>query len=235
MLAVVVPLAFLLPARTASTAVPDDTAGRATIAASWTLAEATRSGMFWVIATAIATSGMLTTALGFHQIAVLGEQGLSSLEAAANFLPQTITSLLATLLVGSLIDRSNPRVFIAFSMATLIAALLMLPLVAPGVLGIVYGLVVGAAGGALRGMEAAVYVRYYGPVHIGSIRGLAIGIGLASTAIGPIALSLGRDLAGTFNTPAAIAALIPASVAIASLVIREPTRTGKERTVPAVR
>lgn len=229
-LVVVVPLAFLLPARPAAPVVADDTAGRAAIAASWTLAEATRTGMFWVIAAAIATSGMLTTALGFHQIAVLGEQGLSAFEAAANFVPQTITSLLATLLVGALIDRSDPRRFIVFSMATLIVALVMLPVVAPGMLGIAYGLVVGAAGGALRGMEAAAYVRYYGPVHIGSIRGLAMGIGLGSTAIGPIALSIGRDLAGTFTIPAAITALIPTTVAVATLLVREPARVASEPT-----
>jgi hypothetical protein len=87
-----------------------------------------------------------------------------------------------------------------------------------------YGLVLGAAGGSLRGMEAASYVRYYGLAHIGSIRGVATAIGLASTAFGPVALSIGSDLTGGFVVPAAGLAIIPVSVLIWCLFVRQPRR-----------
>ena len=225
--AVVIPLAVVFPRRTQTS--PSDAApntAQITIAkASWTLPEAVRSGMFWVIAASLATSGMLTTALAFHQIAVLGEQGLSPLEAAANFLPQTITGILATLLTGSLVDRLSPKIFIAFSMLTLTAALLMLPLVTTGWSAVTYGLILGAAGGSLRGMEAAAYVRYYGLANIGSIRGVATAIGLASTAFGPVALSLGFDLTGSFTGPAMAFAVIPVIVTGLALFVRPPRRS----------
>jgi hypothetical protein len=35
------------------------------------------------------------------------EQGLTPVQAAANFLPQTFAALTATLLVGSMVDRSR--------------------------------------------------------------------------------------------------------------------------------
>lgn len=173
------------------------------------MSEAIRSGMFWVIAASLATSGTLTTALAFHQIAILGEQGLTPLEAAASFLPQTVTGILATVLTGSLIDRTSPKLFVVFSMTTLSVSLLMLPLVEPGWTAVLYGLILGAAGGSLRGMEAAAYVRYYGTKHIGSIRGVATSISLASTAFGPLALALGLELTGGFTIPAMFLAVMP--------------------------
>ncbi|MGY1840348.1 MULTISPECIES: MFS transporter [unclassified Modestobacter] len=74
-----------------------------------TLAQASRVSLFWVVITAVGVSGMLSTAVAFHQIDLLGARGLSSTEAAANFLPQTAAALLATLAVGALIDRVDPR------------------------------------------------------------------------------------------------------------------------------
>lgn len=223
-LAVVTPLAFLLPHRR-TPALDTPSATSAPYTQVWTTSTAIRTGMFWVIAAALAAAGMLSTALAFHQVAVLGGQGLSPIEAAANFLPQTVTGLLATLAIGALIDRYHPRLFLVGSMLTLAAALVMLPLVSPGWSAIGYGLILGAAGGALRGLEAAAYTRYYGTAHIGSIRGIAVGINLASTAIGPIALSIGRDLTGGFTTPALVFASIPLAVAIAAVFVREPRLT----------
>jgi hypothetical protein len=109
-------------------------------------------------------------------------------------------------------------------MVTLTTALVMLPWVTSGGTAIVYGLVLGAAGGSLRGMEAASYVRYYGLAHIGSIRGVATAISLASTAFGPMALSLGFDLTGSFTRPALALALIPVLVVGVALFVRPPQR-----------
>lgn len=222
---VVTSLALLLPRHRPP--VVDDPTPSATIrlgARTWTMRQATRTGMFWVLAGSVATSGMLTTGLGFHQIAVLGERGLSPIEAAANFIPQTVTGLLATLAVGALIDRANPRIFLVASMVTLAGSLVLLLVVEPGWLALGYGLVIGAASGALRGLEAASFVRYYGTEHIGSIRGVATAIGLGSTALGPLLLSLGHDATGSFATPSAWLAIIPIGVALAALVVRDPVK-----------
>ncbi|HSO70902.1 MAG TPA: MFS transporter [Arachnia sp.] len=219
-LLVVVPLAYLMPPRNLDPLPSGNTAAR--IADRWTQREALRTGMFWVLSAAVATVAMLGTALGFHQIALLGERGLTPFEAAANFLPQTVTALVATLLVGGLVDRVDPRVFVVISMGLTGAALAMVPVIGPGWSAITYGLILGAAGGALRGMEAATFARYFGVANIGAIRGVATSIGLAASALGPIALSVGVDRTGTFTTPALMLAVIPAVVAVAALVARPP-------------
>jgi hypothetical protein len=224
--AVVIPLALILPGRSRPAHQFEElsTAQIVIHRESWMLREAVRTGMFWVIAASLAVSGMLSTALAFHQIALLGERGLTPFEAAANFLPQTVTGIAATLLVGVFIDRVSPKLFVVFSMLTLAGSLLLLPVVSAGWTAVLYGLALGAASGSLRGMEAAAYVRYYGTAHIGSIRGFATAIGLASTALGPIALSVGVDITGSFTGPAVTFAILPLAVAVLAVFVRTPHR-----------
>jgi MFS family permease len=181
--------------------------------------------MFWVLTAALFCTGMLSTALAFHQISILGQQGFSTIEAAANFLPQTITALLATLGVGALADRIDPRWGVVFSMAMMAATLLFLPFVASGFLGVVYGLLLGAAGGGLRGIEAAAFVRYFGRRRIGTIRGVATSIGLSSTALGPLVFALGFSAAGSYLETAVLSALLPVGILIAAIVVRTPGRS----------
>ena len=216
---VAIPIAFLIPRPSHPVLTASGARGASD---DWTLPEALRTGMFWVLAAAVSASSMLGTALGFHQIALLGERGLSPLAAAANFLPQTITALIATLIVGGMVDRVDPRIFIVGSMALMAGALAMVSVIGPGWSAISYGLVLGAAGGALRGMEAATFARYYGVGHIGTIRGVSMSMALAASALGPFALALGDQWFGNFATPAMILAIIPAAVLVGGVATRPP-------------
>lgn len=180
----------------------------------WTTRKAIRTPMFWAIAAGLAASGMLVTAVNFHQVSLLGEQGLSATAAAANFIPQTVAGLFSTLALGALADSMAPKLGVAISMALLCAALVSIPLVAPGVMAIVYGLILGCAAGSMRAIEAAAYAHYFGTAHIGGIRGVSTMIAVGSTAFGPLALSVGHDVAGSY-TPVVLAfAVIPAAVAV---------------------
>ena len=187
-----------------------------------TVSQALRTGMFWVISGAGFTIGMLSTGLSFHLISILGEQGLTPLEAAANFIPQTVTALLATLGLGAIIDRIDPRWGVAASMVTMATTLLLLPLVGPGISSILFGLALGTAMGALRGVEAAAFVRSYGRGHIGSIRGIATSVTLASTALGPLYFALGYTLNGSYVPASILAAGLPTLVALSAIFVKPP-------------
>jgi MFS family permease len=187
-----------------------------------TVSQALRTGMFWVIAGAGFTIGMLTTGLSFHLISILGEQGLTPLEAAANFIPQTVTALLGTLGLGAIVDRIDPRWGVVVSMITMAASLILLPFVQPGTSAVIFGLVLGAAMGTLRGVEAAAFVRYYGRGHIGSIRGISTSIILASTALGPLYFAIGHTLTGSYALASFVAAILPAAVAVSAIFVTPP-------------
>ena len=206
---------------------------RAAAAASFTRAEALRTPMFWAVAGATATTGMIGTGLAFHQIDLLGEQGLTPVQAAANFLPQTAAALLATLAVGSMVDRFAARWVLATSMLLLIAAMVGVVLVSPGWTAIAYGVTVGAAGASARALEAASFPKLYGLAHLGSIRGVVTAISVGSTAFGPLALAIGRDLTGSYELVLQLLLVFPAAVIVLGLLAPTPSRQRADQVPPA--
>lgn len=189
-----------------------------------TRAVAVRTPMFWAITGAVVTTGLIGTGLAFHQISILGEQGLSTIEAAANFVPQTIAGLFATLATGSLVDRIRPRTLLAVSMVLLVAAIVVLPHVSPGWSAALYGAAVGASGGSARALEAAAFPRFFGTLHLGSIRGVVMASSVAGTAFGPILLALGHAASGSYVPVLRWSLLLPAAIAVLGLVAPTPTR-----------
>lgn len=185
--------------------------------------EAARTLMFWAITGAVVTAGFISTGLGFHQISILGEQGLTTLEAAANFIPQTVAGLIATLATGSLVDRIRPRFLIVVSMALLAAAILILPFVTPGLSAALYGAAVGASGGSARALEAAALPRFFGTLHLGAIRGIVKASAVAGTAFGPILLALGHGMSGSYVPVLRWSLVLPLAVAILGILAPPPS------------
>ncbi len=203
-------------------------------APSWTRAQAVRTPMFWVITAAVIATGMIGTGLAFHQISLLGERGLTTAQAAANFIPQTVAALGATLLTGVLVDRVRPRWIIAASMALLAAAMLLAQIAAPGIMAILFGMAAGAAGGSIRSLETAAFPRFFGLGSIGSIRGLVIALNVAGTAFGPLALAAGFDRSGSYGPVLTLLLPVPLLIAVAAVFVPVPSRPG-DTTAPGGR
>jgi MFS family permease len=189
---------------------------------SRTRREALTQSRFWVLSAVIAATSMLITALNFHQISILGAQGLTITEAAAMFLPQVIGAIVAGVVMGTLADRVPARVPLAATMLLLLASLVLAAFLRPGPMIILYAIVLGAAGGAGRPLVATVLPRWYGLAHIGSIQGVSLLIGVAASASGPVALSLAGDQSGGYASAVWVFIAIPVVIAIAALTIREP-------------
>ncbi len=204
--------------------VDGDAATDAPAAEVWgvTRKQALRSSFFWLVTAAVATISTITTAVVFHQIDLLGSRGLTPTEAAANFLPQTAATLIATLGIGALADRVSPRIVLITSMGMMAGGLLLATGVRPGLLAIAFGMLIGAAGGAMRVVEATELPRYFGTLHIGAIRGVVTSVGIAGAAVGPVLFSLGHDVTGDYTAVLLVSIVIPVVVAIGALIVRLP-------------
>lgn len=95
-------------------------------------------------------------------------------------------------------------------MALQAGALAMLPLVSPGVTAVLYGVTLGAAASGAKAVGAVAFPHYYGTGVIGSLRGLPQAVAAASTAVAPLLLSLGRDLADSYLPAVLALAVLPA-------------------------
>lgn len=187
-----------------------------------TRAQTLRQPYFWLIATAVALSGLLTTAVSFHQISLLTARGLTTAQAAANFVPQTVAGLVATLTAGYLMDRFAGRWMIVASMVTLSTALWWGTLVSPGMAAFAFGIMLGAAGSIIRAVEATSLPRAFGTRHIGSIRGLVASISVAGTACGPLLFATAAAATGSYSPVLLASAAVPLLVAGWGVIAREP-------------
>ncbi|GAA0384865.1 MFS transporter [Micromonospora gifhornensis] len=200
---------------------PDDSHHTSSTFADLDHRQALRTPYFWVLCGSVAASGLLTTAVAFHQISLLTERGLTT-AAAANFLPQTLAGLAMTLLVGALIDRASPRGVLLAAMAGLAAALVWATQVAPGWSALGFGMALGAASNAIRTAEAALTPRLFGVAHLGTIRGTVTAVNVGSTAFGPVLFAPGHDLTGSYTGVLLIGAALPLAVGVAALLAPLP-------------
>ncbi|MEX1297169.1 MAG: MFS transporter [Candidatus Limnocylindrales bacterium] len=201
---------------------PDDPRSAESERPSLSRAEALRQPRFWVLSSVIAATSMLITALNFHQISILGAQGLSVTEAAAMFLPQVVGAIVAGVVMGALTDRLPASALLAATMALLVLSLVLAVYLRPGPIILLYAIILGAAGGAGRPVVATVLPRWYGLANIGAIQGVSMLVGVAASASGPVALSLARDGLGGYGPAAWLFVAIPIAIGLAALAIRDP-------------
>ena len=186
---------------------------------SATRAQAIRTVRFWVLMSASASVGMLSTALNFHQISLLGEVGLTATEAAAMFLPQFVGVAVAGVAVGWISDRLSGRTLIPISMTLLAITLVTASQLSSGWRVVAYALLLGATGGAARSIGSTLLPRWFGTANIGAISGVASLVAAGSTALGPVAYSLVRDTFGTYSSASAAFIAIPVTVALLALSV----------------
>jgi MFS family permease len=179
--------------------------------------EAMRTGSFWLLAAVSGAAGMMTTALNFHQIDLLGEAGLSEKAAAALFIPQVAGSTVAGLTIGYVGDRIGTRYLPAIGMALLLSAQLLASVAAPGAIVIIYAVVLGATGGATRTASATLQPQWFGTGHVGSIQGAVTLFGVGASAIGPVALTLTEQWLGSYPRAVVLLGVVPAAAMLFAL------------------
>ncbi len=154
-------------------------------------------------------AGMMSTALNFHQIDLLGDAGLSQTAAAALFIPQVIGSSVAGLTIGYVGDRLGTRYLPAISMGLLLAAQLLAAVASPGVTVLAYAVVLGAAGGSVRTAATTLQPQWFGIGHLGSIQGALTLFGVGASAVGPVVLTVAEEAAGSYPPALVVLGVVP--------------------------
>ncbi len=186
------------------------------VPADRTIRQASRTAVFWVVISGAGVCSLVTTALTFHQISLLGERGLSVAEAAANFVPQLLAGLLASFLLGWLADHISDRALIGAIMAILTLTTIGAGWVGPGWTAVGYGLALGTCTGAVRTLKAVVFTDHFGSGHLGALRGMVHSVVIGASALGPLVLALGSAWFGSYQGALAVLCALPALVVAAA-------------------
>ena len=176
---------------------------------------------FWLLALSLGTPGLVSTALVFHQTSIFEEKGLSATLAAGVFVIFSGSSAVSSLLAGFVVDRIGPKYLYAFSMVSLLAALVLVVAVDSVFMAVVYVLVMGIAGGAHHIVQGVIWAHYYGRHGLGRVQGSAMTINFCASAIGPLPLAIFHDLTGTYTLGVVVMMALPV-LSVLALVKARP-------------
>ncbi len=176
----------------------EDQVPEANLQPSATLDQARRTPIFWLATLSLGMHSLLGTAVTFHIVSVFAEAGRSQTEAFAYFFPTAVFATTTNLLCGWLSDKRSLKPFMIIMLSGFLAA-------ATGLLNLQHdwgyaALVVGfgIGGGIWSLVSNLVFIRNFGPLHLGEITGLCTSIMVFASAIGPALFSLGFDYFGSY-------------------------------------
>lgn len=191
---------------------------------NWTLAEARRTGAFWIFAVALSTMTMILAGLVFHQISLFEVRGMGRDTALLAFNVIALFSIISNLGMGRLLDRYSARLLLALTMLLLAATMIMVQVMSTPGQAFLYAALQGLVSGVFRVMDSTVWAKYFGRLHLGAIRGATmIGV-IGATSLGPYALGLSMDHWGSYAPVISGLLVVPLTIAVVALLIKRPTK-----------
>jgi len=177
---------------------------------------------FWLVLVAGSSQSLITTALIFHQVDVLGTRGIGSGVSAAVLSVMGVASFAGVIVAGVLSDRFPNRYLLAVSQLLLMGSMVLVIFLTTAWQALVYGGVIGFSTGFTMTIAAVIWPNYYGTRFIGSIRGVATTASVAAAALGPLPLSLGFDLTGSYAVVIGAALVLPAGCSVMAYAAHPP-------------
>ncbi|WP_197440521.1 MFS transporter [Polystyrenella longa] len=195
---------------------------------SFELGEAIRSPEFWKVTMVISVSAMLGTGLIFHQLSMLEERNISALWAVNLIGFQAIMATVASLVAGYMCDKNMIRAALITSMVALTVSVLVLLIMPVAWFAIIYSGCLGFQGGTLRSAGTVVWPNYFGRLHQGSVRGMALSIQIYAAALGTLPLAFSKDFFGTYQYGLIFFLVLPLFAGIWVSTLKRPARNTVE-------
>lgn len=198
---------------------------------NWTLAEARRTNVFWLFSAGLTVLTMILADLVFHQVSLFEVRGLSREMAVSAFNVIAIFSVVGNLSMGWLLDRYRARLLLALTLFLLAATMVMVQVMTTPAQALIYGALSGLVSGCFRVLDAVVWAKYFGRLHLGSIRG-AVMIGVVGgTALGPYPLGLSLDYLGSYAPVMTGLLVLPIGIGLAALLIKRPAKSAQKESL----
>ncbi|MGV3722854.1 MAG: hypothetical protein ACO1SX_18285, partial [Actinomycetota bacterium] len=194
---------------------------------AWTLPEARKTAIFWLLILASLLPSALGTGLIFHHFSIMAHNGVSRAAAAAVFVPIAGIAASTNLLSGMLLDRVQPRILLIGSLALLAAALVTATRVTGTQTAWLYAALLGTMQGMQGAISGSAWAYYFGRTNVGAIRGFAFTIMVGGSALGPLPFAWGVEAFGTYTPVLTATAALPFAAAIWALFVRSPRELGQ--------
>lgn len=191
---------------------------------NWTLNEAMKTRVFWILVISTSSFSFLGTGIFFHLVSIFETQGLGASLAASVFVPVSIAAAVSTLIGGYLADHVPLKYLLAFSLVIQSISLLSVRILQGPGTAILFGLILGVSMGISRTIATVVWPDFYGRANLGSIYGFISAVGIVGAALGPLPFGLAFDQMGSYQPVLVVSAVISMLLGLISLSIQKPAK-----------
>ena len=181
-----------------------------------------RSLHFWLLALPMATPGLVSTALVFHQTSIFKEAGLTPTLAAGVFVIFSVSAAITSMIGGFVVERASPKRLYGFATLMLLVTLLVAVVINSTFVAVLYVLIMGVANGAQHIVQGVIWAHYYGRHRLGRIQGPAMMMGICGSAVGPFPLALLHDVTGSYSFGLLVMTSLPV-LSLISVFFAHPT------------
>lgn len=195
----------------------------------WTRPEAVRTSTIWLVILAYGTANVGLMAMMLHMIPYLTDSGFSRGTAALLFSVQAWSSLLSKPAWGILMDRFHARILSAAGFiisAVAIVGLLGAARVESEVLVLAMLIAYGFGVGGTMPLQETVWASYFGRVHLGQIRAVAMPFSIIFSAGGPLLAGALYDRSGSYTSAFSTFAVFSVVGCLLILLARPPVPPG---------
>ncbi|MBI4202519.1 MAG: MFS transporter [Chloroflexi bacterium] len=190
--------------------------------ASWTLAEARRSPIFWRVTIVFAIAMFATGTAGLHRIPDFVDRGLDpGLVALATSLDAAAGGV-STFTMGFVAERIPARVLAALTFGVLTIALALTIIADTPALLFLAMSSFGVGIGGMMLLQNYLWAEYFGRAHLGSIRGFVMPVLLLFSGVSAPLAGYVRDAFGSYNSIWWVSVALMALAAITILFTPKP-------------
>ena len=136
---------------------------------------------------------MIITAFFFHHLNIAEHKGWDASWITGNYVLYAVTSMVAMLSAGSLIDRFSARKVTKYKLVPLALAALTIGMFDHYLFVLPYMVFLGLNVGFAHTSASALWAELYGVKNIGSVKSLMLAISVFASAIGPVIIGLLLD------------------------------------------
>lgn len=188
----------------------------------WRPREAVRTRAFWLLLFAHMGAMLAGGGFGLHRIPLFLDRGLEEGWVGPVLLVHAVGMLAGGFAAAWAMERTSYRVVIAGCMAGASAAMAGVGFVPPGMAMAVFTFAESSVFGGVFAMLPVVYAEYFGRDSLGTIRGIAHPVVVASNAAGPVFAGYVYESSGTYAMALAAFSVVLGAGALSALLARRP-------------
>ncbi|MEX0728598.1 MAG: MFS transporter [Planctomycetaceae bacterium] len=186
--------------------------------------EALRTRSFWIVAAGTGIYGIIHTAVFFSIVSIYADRGLTDAHAAQMLTVFAISLAAMQFIGGILADHVRATILLPVSLAGLSLAMFLLTRVTDPLTGCVCGTIMGCSQGLFFSVSNPLWVRYFGRMHLGKIRGTVATLTVGSSSLGPMLFGFGRDWLGNYDAVLLLFTFAPLPLMVLCCFASPPVR-----------